>query len=523
MSGTSSYDEVLYPNYVHAQTHPDRLATIATLFGMKPASVAESRVLELGCGRGGNLIPLAVSYPNSSFLGVDLSERQIAEGKGLIAALELKNIELRAVSVLDFALSEGKFDFIICHGVFSWVPEAVRNKLMQIARDHLAPQGVAFISYNTYPGWHQRRMIRDMMLYHSRSFEEPKKQIEQAKAFLTFMTKAIPEDTAYGRSLHEEYRSLCNVDESYIFHEQLEEVNEPIYFHEFAALAKEHGLQYVSEVELSNLLLDRYPPQVAKVLAGLEVVEREQYLDFLTRRTFRQTLLCHSEVGLDRNEIASRVERLRVSSAALTGQTFDLSSLGKPMVLNGMNGSKLTISDPMVQMSLRLLAMEWPNSISFAELLIAVRAELSSGKLVVQSQQQFERDLRLMSHSLAHCFVMGVAQFHLAPPTFNVSISERPTACPLARHQAISNSCVTSRQHSQVHLDPISSFLLSRLDGTADRQGLLADLLKYVQDNSIRLQKDGQVIVDESERSAALVKHIDESLTMIRNQGLLIS
>ena len=71
------YDEVRYPGRFYPQTSPERLATLGTLFGLNPAPVDHCRVLELGCGDGGNLLPLAELLPRSSFLGIDLARAAI--------------------------------------------------------------------------------------------------------------------------------------------------------------------------------------------------------------------------------------------------------------------------------------------------------------------------------------------------------------------------------------------------------------------------------------------------------------
>src|SRR5262249_50612084 len=97
----TSYDEVPYESLPFAQTHPDRLATVATLFGMRPAPADRSRVLELGCAAGGNLIPMALALPQSRFLGTDLSGRQIADGQKVVGALGLTNIELKHLSITE--------------------------------------------------------------------------------------------------------------------------------------------------------------------------------------------------------------------------------------------------------------------------------------------------------------------------------------------------------------------------------------------------------------------------------------
>src|SRR5262245_3053502 len=97
------------------------MATIATLFGMTPPTVPRARVLEIGCGLGANLIPMADGLPEGTFLGIDLSERQVAEGRATIEAVGLTNVELRPMDIRDAGAELGTFDYIIAHGVFSWV------------------------------------------------------------------------------------------------------------------------------------------------------------------------------------------------------------------------------------------------------------------------------------------------------------------------------------------------------------------------------------------------------------------
>src|SRR5919197_3347157 len=126
----TAYDEVLYPNYVHAQSHPDRLATLATLFGMRSARVGRCRVLELACGDGGNLIPLALDLAGSEFVGIDLAARPVAKGRRMIAALGLKNIELRQLDLMSLPRTLGQFDYIMAHGLYSWVPPAVQDRIL---------------------------------------------------------------------------------------------------------------------------------------------------------------------------------------------------------------------------------------------------------------------------------------------------------------------------------------------------------------------------------------------------------
>jgi hypothetical protein len=74
---TALYDEVRYPSGLSPPTHPDQLATMATLFGMRPATVAPYRVLQPECSDGSNLIAMAYGPPQNQYVGIDLAEHAI--------------------------------------------------------------------------------------------------------------------------------------------------------------------------------------------------------------------------------------------------------------------------------------------------------------------------------------------------------------------------------------------------------------------------------------------------------------
>jgi cyclopropane fatty-acyl-phospholipid synthase-like methyltransferase len=144
------------------------LATLARLFGLSPKRVDESRVLEIGCASGGNLIPMAASLRRSAFIGIDFSATQVRQGVANIEALGLTNVRLLNMNLLDFGDEFGEFDYIIAHGVYSWVPPDVQAKLLAVGARQLAPDGIAYVSYNTLLGWNMRGVIRDAMLFHTR-------------------------------------------------------------------------------------------------------------------------------------------------------------------------------------------------------------------------------------------------------------------------------------------------------------------------------------------------------------------
>src|SRR5258706_9216254 len=165
MSSENSYDAVPYPTGAHPQTHPDRLAATAALFGLSPVPAERCRVLELGCGNGGNLIPMAAALPGSTFTGVDLSGAAIAQGRGLIGRAGVTNISLLQQDLLAFEAGRDSFDYILAHGFYAWVPPPVQDRILAICGAALAPEGVAFVSYNALPGAAPPQGLPGMLQY----------------------------------------------------------------------------------------------------------------------------------------------------------------------------------------------------------------------------------------------------------------------------------------------------------------------------------------------------------------------
>jgi len=295
-----TYEQTLYPDLAFPQTHPDRLATIATLLGMQPADPTRCRVLELGSASGGNIIPMAYSLPQSEFIGLDFTARQVTKGQAMISELGLTNVSLRHMNILDVTAELGQFDYIIAHGIYSWVPSEVRDHLLRICQQNLAPQGVAYISYNAYPGWHMLGIIREMMLFHTRNESDPKTKAADAKEILQFLVRSVPaKDTSYGRFLQpfleflqEQLERVGSKADDFLLHDELELINDAVYFHQFIDHASRYELQYLAEAELHSIMPNKFPPEVITEIRGMagNIIEMEHYMEFVRNRVFRGTL-----------------------------------------------------------------------------------------------------------------------------------------------------------------------------------------------------------------------------------------
>src|SRR3954469_1210034 len=433
--GPTSYDSIPYEGFPYGQTHPDRLATVARLFGMKAAPPERCTVLELGCAAGDNLIPMASELPGSRFLGLDLSSRQIEDGRRTIGALGVGNVELLHRSILDVDDDLGRFDYVICHGVYSWVPPEGQARILSICDRNLAPGGVAYVSYNTLPGWHLRGMVRDMLRYHSARFDEPGERIRQSRALLEFLSSSAPTEGSFGPLLREEADLLRDRRDSYLFHEFLEESNEALYFHEFVERAAAAGLQFLGEADTAAMASSAFPEEVRAELSNLapDIVHAEQYLDFLRDRGFRQTLLCHPDVALERTIDPSVLEDLHVASPLRPAPEDEPGSEG----FIGPGNRSLTTTDPLAAAAFRRLGEAWPAWVPFPQLVDDARG--AAGR---EGSDRAEDASGLGARLLALFMSTGFLELHAMPPHFVLEPGERPAAAPLARHHAESTMWV---------------------------------------------------------------------------------
>ena len=259
------YNAVPYVSTAIVQSHPARLFALAKLFGLTPPAMETASILELGCASGGNIIPLAARFPRARFVGIDLTPRHVDEGQTRIRALGLTNIEIQQGDVTTLELSES-FDCVICHGVYSWVPPAAREAILRIAARNLKRDGIAYISYNVFPGWQMRGIIRDLMLFHAGHLGPPDIRIAMARGVLDTVAKMANPGTSYGARLREEARALAMQTDAYILGEFLAPDNAPCYFRDFTAAAERQGLVYLCDSAIEMCLPETHGAEVAKLL-----------------------------------------------------------------------------------------------------------------------------------------------------------------------------------------------------------------------------------------------------------------
>ena len=458
-----SYASVPYESLPIPESHPENLQALAWLFGIDAAPPDRCRVLELGCASGGNLLPMAFYLPASRFVGIDLYENQVAAGRARVGALGLQNIELRQgdIAALD-AEALGTFDYVIAHGVYSWVPDAVRDRLLALSRAVLAPAGIAFVSYNTLPGWRMRGMLRDLLRYAAGDHPVADVKLRASREALERVGRAVRGlDALSARYLSTEIARLRSKPDSYLFHEFLAEENRPLLFREFVCRAGTAGLRHVCDTDLAT----RYPAILGEAadaaLADLaDPLEREQYLDFVVNRNFRRSLLCRADAVLWPEPALERFEGLTLRSRLVPPRKLDLRR-SRAAPFGAPDGGSVEAFHPLTKAALVRLWELFP-----AGAIVSVLNATASAVVRQAGGAALESD-HLVSE-LFSLYLQGriEAARHSAAPTGGADLG-RPEVNALACLQAAEgDGQATGPRHASLALDAVSARAVGLMDGT---------------------------------------------------------
>ena len=300
MENKNTYSELLYKSNPFNYTIPALLEAHGRLYGLTPKDSRKAKVLELGSSFGGNIITQALYNPEAEFVGIDLTAEQVKKGNEVIKKIGLKNIKLIEKNILDINEDFGKFDYIIVHGVFSWVPKEVQDKIIKICSENLTEEGIAYISYNTYPGWKEPDKIREMMIYANKYFPEISlgDKNQRGKAFISIVAEQmkIYEDISKKKGdFIKQIEEVVGMQDYYVAHEYCEDINSALYLNEFVDLIKKGNLEYISDVALRLSIISTYNKDTVDKLQQLsqgDHVIKEQCLDYILDTKFRRSLVC---------------------------------------------------------------------------------------------------------------------------------------------------------------------------------------------------------------------------------------
>ncbi|WP_353572517.1 methyltransferase domain-containing protein [Candidatus Albibeggiatoa sp. nov. BB20] len=498
-------DELPYTSQAMPYTHPQHLATIGQIFGMQAEK--PRRVLELACGYGSNILGIAQSLPKAECWAIDKSETKIAQAQQMAEQAKLQNITFRAMDILEFDMDLDKFDYIIAHGIYSWGSTEVKNKILQICKQLLSDKGIAYISYDTSPAGDSRRIVRQMLRYHSMGMKDSQQRLEQLHALFKFLITANRDtNTAYSLMLQEEYQIFQQLPQPELYMDYIDADNEPVLFTEFMVQAHAQELDYLGDTFFKTMLPQNLASDVQQNLAAFEqnILQQEQYMDFARNRRHRHTLLVHKGIELERNLDIGLIKDFYLCC------DFQVKQVEHELHFVSTHGT-VTTENPAAQKVFTYLGQQYPRCLKVDELLEKTQTQ-------AEAQAVFE--------TLFSCCMQGVIELHIEPESYATSISEQPFASPLARAQAASGlTQITNLRNEPVEIsNVICHHLLPYLDGQHNHSDLKR-LIQHSMGKKYRLDvsREGQnVELSEKQKQELFQRALNNSLQLLNRAALFI-
>jgi methyltransferase-like protein/2-polyprenyl-3-methyl-5-hydroxy-6-metoxy-1,4-benzoquinol methylase len=493
------------------------------LFGLEAPKLETARVLELGCSEGGNIIRFALDYPKSYCLGVDLSKVQIDMGCAKLKKLKAQNIELKHLSITDLDESYGKFDYIICHGVFSWVPDEVKEAILEVSNKLLSKNGVSFISYNTLPGWNMINTVREAMLYHSANFQDVNHKIQQSRAALAFLNESLEgQSSPHAKFMKECANEISDKENNYLRHEYLAEENKAFYFHEFVDMANKHSLQYLGDTDIHRMFVGNLPKNAAEKLGAInDIVKTEQYIDFIRNTRFRCTILCHQDVTLSRNITMDTIKKLYLSCYVTPEK--DLSEVNindntnVTMLLNNNKETKIIITGTAMKAILYTFAANVGNVMSVDEIVEAATK-------IYDNKEQILSEL---ASSMGRLIFSGYVKVFSDKPKSIYKITDKPKVSQLIVAQASSfkdgdKPWITNQINQMLGIESYQRFIMPLLDGKNTTEQIKELIFEKLKSGEIIASKENKGISDDTQLKAIANEAVDATLMQLKmNFGLI--
>jgi methyltransferase-like protein len=442
---------------------------------------------------GSNVLPMAASLPDATFVGMDLGEQHIVLGEQLRQQSGLENARLKHANILDVGPEWGLFDAIVCHGVFSWVPALVQDAILRVLKQNLTPKGIALVSYNVLPGWYDRLPAREFMLRLAGTEGPPRARILKARNALARLAMSVPKDDPQHEVLTRLDRSLTGMSDAYILHEYLSPDNRPEHFSSLIQRAAEHDLHWLGEA--APLWGTALAPEVDALL-DVDPIEYECRMDYVRNRMFRSTLLTHTH-----NPVERRPTWTRLLDGFLVSASFHIRE------------NQLGDEDENCWMDL-------PDELAaMAQLMVLDHRRLWS---IEELAEKGEVPLDTLGPYLLKVFEWGLLELRDRPRRCTAEVQDKPEVCRYARTQATrGEDRLVSRAHLQVEIEDLEQVLIPLMDGTHDQAELQLAVLHIMSRGTYDPDWPGELLVSDQlkENVQELVRVM---LRRLADQGLLV-
>jgi SAM-dependent methyltransferase len=282
--------DTLYPSNFHQEIQPFWLDAVLALRGIVPprSNGEQFTYVDLGCGDGLGLILTAALHPQGHFIGVDIMPDHVARGQAMIDQIGLTNISLRCSSFSEqMAMADGRADYVVAHGVLTWVSPENQTALMDLTAKWLRPGGVFTLSYNALPGWAERTPFQALVRSVAKNL--PGTSTERFNAAYAHLRPLGLIDPSVWQDLDARQK---NASENYFAHEYLHDHWSPLWSGDVITDMATRDLAYIGHACTERLRDDLCLTQGWRAILAqcVSVPEREIAADILTHCWFRRDI-----------------------------------------------------------------------------------------------------------------------------------------------------------------------------------------------------------------------------------------
>jgi len=432
---------------------------------------------------------------------------QIDIGRGLVEAMGLANVRLIQGRIAELGDELGRFDYIVCHGVYSWVPEEVRVAILDVCDRLLTDNGVAYVSYNTYPGWKAKEIVRDAMLLRAGDRATAQERLAYARGMIEFLHEQAAEGSVLGTVMKEHIDMIREGEDFYLSHEYLELCNAPCYFRDFVAAARDSGLEYLGDATVASMFASNYGAAAAPALlaeCGGDQVMLEQLMDFLQNRTFRQSLLVRAG---RRGEIQYQVDPERIARLHLAGRYVPETGADGAPQWRYAGGATVSVGTDATRVVLERLNAAWPATVSAVELMADASVE----------------DASRVSDLITNLVIGNAVRFRVEPVVAG-TMSASPFAHAAVRALAAAGEnpmSLFNQWHQPIQLTPLQRYLLPLLDGATQPEALVEVVLREVEQGRLHVMREGQPLTNGDAVAASVREQVNASLNLLMLNAML--
>lgn len=463
---------------------------------------------------------IATACPTAECTGIDNATEQIVSGRQAIHEIGLNNIELINSDFGALTDSSKHYDYIICHGVFSWIPTEQQDRLLATIKQLLAPQGLAYLSYNCLPGWQSRDALRRLLLEQTDAISDNTEKIRVARELMGWLLEILCDDySPYALGLKSELENIQHHSDSFILHELLNSHTSAMYFSAFAKKLAEHHLRFMCEARFGRTLSHRLTKEGVSCEKCLSTsldnhqLNVESFLSYIYPTALRRSLICHDhQIPLN----YPRIDQIRSFFLASPLVPTSPPELHDSVVNEyaAPQGFMVEVKEPLFKEALAIMADKWPQAISFKEL----SEELS---LTHQHISKNDKTDKKLIDFLFDFYCQELIELYSAPLPFTLSIRDKPQISALARWQLQNQNWATNLRHEYVILNEFGRSVAKLCNGRNSPADIANAIQKEMTMGNLEVAISGQKVIEPDQQANLIEQSLSETLTELSQKALM--